>query len=155
MNFSITFGDEPDTRNTWGDWKLIPATPPMIPPPEPILNQIEVPGRSDPIDLSTYPFGKVIYRQISGTWSFMWEPNGHKDRVSKYEEIRRWLHGRKCIVRLEEDPEHYYYGRMTVDAPTTGQGPNQIDINYTLSPKRYNFADNTEDTSWVSGWEDE
>lgn len=152
MNFSITFGDEPDTKNTWSDWKLIPASPPMIPPPEPILNLVSVPGRSDPIDLSKYPFGKLLYQPITGVWSFMWEPLGHQDRVEKYEAIRRWAHGRVCKIRLEEDPDHYYQGRLTVDQPTTGEGPNQIDISYTISPKRYNYKDNTEDTSWVSDW---
>lgn len=153
MNFSITFGTEPDVKNTWGDWQLIPASPPMIPPPEPILNLVEIPGRSEPIDLSTYPFGKIIYRTISGVWTFLWEPHGHEDRVAKYEEIRKWAHGRTCRIRLEEDPEHYYYGRLTVGQPSTGEGPNQIDIAYTIGPKRYNYSDGSEDTSWVSDWQ--
>lgn len=153
MYFSITFGTEPDLRNTWEDWKLIPAAPPTVDPPEPILNYVDIPGRRlGPIDLSTYPFGKILYKPVSGVWSFLTEPHGHHERVVKSDAIRKWLHGRVTTIRLEEDPEHYYRGRLTVGPMATGQGPNQIDIEYTLEPIRYNVKDNTEDTTWVTEW---
>ncbi len=153
MYFSITFGKEPDVRNTWEDWKLIPATPPMIEPPEANRNLIDIPGRRQgPIDLSKYPFGKITYKRISGGWTFLTEPKGHRDRVQKYEAIRKWLHGRTTIIRLEEDPQHYYKGTFTVSPMSTGNGPNQISIAYDLEPLRYNVIDDTEDTGWVSDW---
>lgn len=153
MYFSVTFGTEPDIRNTWEDWRLIPATPPMIMPPSPNLNLVDIPGRRQgPIDMSKYPFGYITYQRISGSWTFLYEPKSHQDRVDHYESIRRWLHGRTCIARLEEDPGHYYRGVFTVGAPSTGQGPNQIDIQFSLEPLRYNVKDNTEDTTWVSSW---
>lgn len=155
MYFSITFGADPNTRNTWEDWKLIPATPPMIPPPTPNTTLVDIPGRRQgPIDMSKYPFGRITYQRIGGSWNFMTEPNGHIDRVQKYEMIRKWLHGRVDIIRLEEDPKHYYRGRFTVSSFTTGNGPNQITINYDLEPLRYNTIDGTEDTEWLSDWAD-
>ena len=155
MYFSITFGREPDIRNTWADWKLIPASPPTVPPPEPNQNLVDIPGRREgPIDLSKYPFGYVTYQRITGSWAFLTEPNGHKGRVQKYEAIRRWLHGRTTMVRLEEDPQHYYYGTFTVSPISTGEGPNQIAISFNLEPLRYNVLDDTEDETWVSDWEE-
>ncbi len=154
MYFSITFGKSPDSKNTWDDWGLIPAAPPTVEPPEPNLNLVEIPGRrSGPIDMSKYPFGKITYQRISGSWGFVWEPGTHAARVAKYETIRRWLHGRTTIARLEEDPQHYYRGIFTVSAVSTGNGPNQITIGFNLEPLRYNVSDDSEDTSWVSDWE--
>lgn len=153
MYFSITFGEEPETKNTWEDWKLIPATPPMIEAPEPNLNMVEIPGRTaGPIDLSKYPFGKITYQRISGSWNFLTEPEGHDQRVALYESIRRWLHGRTTRIILEEDPEHYYRGIFMVSPISTGSGPNQITISYNLEPVRYNVLDDTVDSSWVSDW---
>ncbi len=153
MYFSITFGAEPDMKNTWEDWKLIPATPPMIEPPEPNLNFVEIPGRAEgPIDMSKYPFGRITYQRISGSWNFLTEPEGHAKRVELYESIRRWLHGRTTSIVLEEDPDHYYRGIFTVSPVSTGNGPNQITISYNLEPLRYNVEDDTVDSSWVSDW---
>lgn len=153
MYFSITFGAEPDMKNTWEDWKLIPAAPPMIEPPEPNLNFVEIPGRAEgPIDMSKYPFGRITYQRISGSWNFLTEPEGHAKRVELYESIRRWLHGRTTSIILEEDPDHYYWGIFTVSPVSTGNGPNQITISYHLEPLRYNVEDDTVDSSWVSDW---
>lgn len=152
MYFSITFGRDPDVRNTWKDWGMIPDTPPMIPPPEPNLNLVEIPGSNTTIDLSKYPTGKITYQRISGSWNFLIQPKGHQNRVQLYEAVRKWLHGRSTIIRLEEDPLHYYKGIFTVGVPATGNGPNQINVGYSLEPMRYNVADNTVDTSWVSDW---
>ena len=33
MNHSITFGAGNNTRNTWTNWKLLPESPPVVPPP--------------------------------------------------------------------------------------------------------------------------
>lgn len=155
MYFSITFGKSPDAKNTWEDWRLIPATPPMIEPPEPNLNLVDIPGRrKGPVNMSKYPFGKLTYQRITGTWNFLFEPQGHADRVQRYEQIRRWLHGRTTTIQLEEDPQHYYSGFFSVSAISTGNGPNQISVSYNLEPLRYNVLDDSEDTSWISDWED-
>ena len=152
MYFSITFGKDPDIKNTWKDWGMIPDTPPMIPPPEPNLNLVAIPGSNVTIDLSKYPTGKITYQRISGSWTFLMQPNGHANRVHLYEAVRKWLHGRSTIIRLEEDQLHYYKGIFTVSTISTGNGPNQISIGYNLEPMRYNVSDNSIDTSWVSDW---
>ena len=155
MYFSLTFGSDPNAKNTWEDWKLIPATPPMIAAPNPNTTLVDIPGRRQgPIDMSKYPFGRITYQRITGSWTFLFEPKGHSDRVRKYEMIRKWLHGRTDKVRLEEDSRHYYMGRYTVSSISTGNGPNQITIGYDLEPLRYNTADDTEDTEWLSDWAD-
>jgi len=149
--FSLTFGD---SKNTWTDWGLIPDGPPMVPPPTPNQNLVDVPGRvQGPIDLSVAIFGRITYQRISGTWNFLKDVYSAESRLETYETIRNWLHGRTTWVVLEEDPEHYFYGRFTVSVPQTGSGPLRISIGYDLEPVRYNLDDSIDET-WVQNWEE-
>ena len=154
MYFSLTFGTGTSTRNTWSNWNLIPDTPPIIPPPEPNRRMVDIPGRSEgPIDLSMYPFGKMTYQRITGSWTFLADPEQDPSvRETLYNDMRQFLHGRTDRVIREEDTSHYYYGFFTVDAPRTGKGPLQIRVSYDLEPLRYNVSDNSVDTTWVSDW---
>ena len=45
MYYSLTFIIGGIKKNTWADWRLIPDTPPSIPPPEPNLNYVDIPTR--------------------------------------------------------------------------------------------------------------
>ena len=149
MYFSLTFGD---TKNTWTDWGLIPSSPPVVPPPSPNLNLVEIPGRiKGPIDLSMALTGRITYQRISGSWTFLKDDWRAQDRLDLYESLRGGLHGRETTVRLEEDSDHYFKGRFTVSQPQTGTGPMQIIIGYDLEPVRYN-NNGTVDESWVSNW---
>ena len=154
MYFSLTFGTGTSAKNTWSDWNLIPDTPPIIPPPEPNRRMVDIPGRAEgPIDLSLYPFGKMTYQRITGSWTFLADPEQDPSvRESTYDSIRQFLHGRTVRVMREEDTSHYYYGFFTVDAPRTGKGPLQFRISYDLEPLRYNVSNDSVDTTWVSDW---
>lgn len=147
MYYSVTFGGE---KNTWDDWHLIPSTPPMISPPEPVTNLVDIPGRpAGPIDLTLFPFSRLQYKRITGTWTFVRDTTYKEMRVDMYEEIRRYLHGRVMSVSLEEDAAHYFRGRFVVSVPQNSAGPTSITIGYDLEPARYNMTDHSVDTSWV------
>lgn len=147
MYYSLTFGG---AKNTWDDWKLIPNSPPMVPPPEPNTNMVDIPGRSaGPIDLSTYPFGKLTYKRITGSWTFLRDTTHRNMRVQMYEVIRSWLHGKYTTVILEDDPNHYFQGRFYVSAPQNSTGPTQITISYDLEPRRFNLNGSV-DNNWIN-----
>lgn len=147
MYYSLTFGGE---KNTWDNWHLIPSTPPMIPPPDPVVNMIEIPGRRlGPLDLSHFPFNRVSYQRITGSWDFLRDTDSPMMRVQMYEEIRRFLHGQTMSVSLEEDPLHYFWGRFTVSVPTNGAGPTSISISYDLEPMRFNQNGSIDET-WIT-----
>ena len=149
MYYSLTFGED---KNTWTDWGLIPESPPMVAPPAPKTNLVDIPGRvRGALDLSMQPFGRLIYQRVSGTWSFLREIDNRMTRLDIGNAVRKYLHGRQTTVRMEEDPGHYYKGRFTVGAPSSGQGPMRITIGYDLEPVRYNM-DGTVDTTWVNDW---
>lgn len=148
MYYSLTFNGE---MNTWDNWRLIPAAPPMITPPDPVTNLVEIPGRRlGPIDLSLFPFNRVSYKRITGVWDFLRDTESTTMRVNMYETIRGYLHGKTCTVSLEEDPGHYFRGRFVVGVPKNGAGPTSIQIGYDLEPARFN-QNGTIDNTWVTG----
>ena len=146
MDYSVTFAGE---KNTWADWKLIPESPPVVPPPTPNINLVDIPFRAKgPIDMSTYPLGRLTYQRISGSWNFITLLEDQHDRANLYEMIRTWLHARTATVVLSDDPEHYYKGIFTVGGMMPGANTASITIAYNLEPVRYN-RDGSIDTSFV------
>ena len=147
MYYSLTFGGE---KNTWDNWHLIPSTPPIIPAPEPVVNLVDIPGRRlGPIDLSLFPFNRIQYKRITGSWDFYRETESSTMRKEMYEEIRKYLHGKTMTVALEEDPTHYYRGRFVVGVPSNSRGPTSISIGYDLEPMRFN-QNGTIDDTWIN-----
>lgn len=145
MYYSITFTNQSgEKRNTWDDWHLVSASPPMIEPPEPYTNYVEVPGRSlGPIDLSEALGSGPSFNNSEGSWDFVSEID-YENRYELYQELKRFLHGRLMRITLEEDPLHYYTGRISVDLPKTGKGHNTYSMRYTISPVRY-YLDGTQE----------
>jgi len=137
MYYAITFtNSQGEKRNTWSDWHLIPSSPPMIEPPEPYTNYVEVPGRTlGPIDLSEVLGGGPSYGNSEGSWEFV-SALDVENRMALYMEMKKFLHGRLIKIELEEDPHHYYSGRLAVEMPRTGKGHNMYTIKYTISPVR-------------------
>ena len=149
MYYSLTFGG---VKNTWTDWHLIPEAPPVVPPPQPNISLVDIPGRrKGPVDLSAALFGKITYQRITGTWNFLRDVESTTTRTELYESIRKWLHGRLTTLILEEDPTHFYRGRFMVGQPTSNAYPIRIAIGYDLEPIRYN-SDGTIDETYLSEW---
>ena len=160
MYYSVTFIVDGVEKNTWDDWKMIPNTPPMISPPEPNLDMVEIPGRSrGPLDMSGVAFGKMTYKRMTGSWTFYKEPLTLDTRRLFYDQIVAFFNGRIVKVILkDEEPTHFYAGRIRVGVPSTSKGPMTIQLTYDLIPARWNVSDNTVDESYgaedVSTWVD-
>ena len=146
MYYSITFTNSNDeTRNTWSDWHLVPTSPPMVDPPEPYTNYVEVPGRHlGPIDLTEVLTGEPTFNNSQGSWGFI-SAIDTENRMELYLELKKFLHGQQMQIKFEEDPFHYYVGRITVEIPRTGKGHNQYSLKYTISPVRY-YLDGTQES---------
>ena len=138
MYYSVTFtNSDGERRNTYADWHLIPSSPPMIEPPDAYTNYVDIPGRSlGPIDLSEVLSDGPTFNNSEGSWEFISEID-YDNRPELYAELRNFLHGRSMKIRLEEDPSHYYMGRIFVEKPRTGKGHNMYSLKYTISPVRY------------------
>lgn len=141
---SISFGDVSNqtfsaSYNTWTDWHLIPSSRPSVAHPNPALKIIEVPGSDEPIDLTTFLTGNVNYGQRQGSWSFH-VVNGFENWEAIRVKIVTAIHGKRFKVRLMDDPDYYYEGRLTVGSWESGAQMSSISINYQFNPYKTNIS---------------
>jgi hypothetical protein len=64
---SVTFGD----KNTWDDWRLVPASRPVFNPPAQKVKTLEIPGGDGVIDLSQSLTGYPVYQNRTGSIEFI------------------------------------------------------------------------------------
>lgn len=150
--------------NTYKDFYLVPTSLPVINPPTVKTKNVDIPGANGVIDLteSLTPFpvygnrtGSLefavlnnrsawynLYKTIHGVKSDQAIDN-ESAWTSLYSDIVNKLHGRKCQIILEDDPEWYYEGRLAVNSwksSNNGQWP-IVTLDYTLYP--YKLSINT------------
>lgn len=143
MYHSITFGD----KNTWDDWHLIPKTRPVINPPEPKTNLIDIPGGNGMLDLSPMPGGRPVYSNRTGTIDF-YVNDDRKSWHEIYSEIMAYLQGQKMRMVLEDDPDHYYEGRYRVSAWKSEANWSVITIEYNVGPFKKEIAASLGEWLW-------
>lgn len=162
--YSITF-ESLDTglkRNTWEDWHLIPASPPMVNPPEAYTNYVDIPGRKQgPLDLSEVLSEGPVFLNTEGSWDFIWSAEYCPDmsRPEAFRTVTQFLHGRRFRITLQEDPDTSYIGRIQVSDPKPGNTYSTITINYTIQPTNdnpldvdgSNYTSNSGEIPWYSG----
>lgn len=136
MYHSIDFDD----RNTWTDWHLVPTSRPVITPPEVKNKTIDIPGANGVLDLTDSLTKYPIYGNRTGSFEFMVVNdfyqivNTHQEWHERYSEIMNYLHGQRMKMRLEDDPDWWYFGRFKVDSWSTGRSHSTITISYDLDP---------------------
>ena len=128
------------TKNSYDDFHLVPDGRPIISMPEPITNFIEVPGASGQLDMSDSLTGYPLYGSREGDISFIVLNNYSEGTwMQRYQTISKFIHGRRLELSLEDDPDYFYEGRMTVgnwESPSDG-GHSTISIEYSLDPYKY------------------
>lgn len=138
MYHSITFTNRLLVRkNTWNDWFLIPTAKPVVALPGVTTNLVTIPGRDDPIDLSTYLTGKIVKTPRIGKFEFYVDNTrtGYDPEAIR-EDILSYLHGEKLKMVLEDEPKYYYEGRFTFDAWTPDAKFSKVTIGYQLNVAR-------------------
>lgn len=122
---SITFGD----KNTWDDWRLVPASRPLFNPPAQKVKTLDIPGGDGVIDLSQALTGYPVYQNRTGSIEFI-VMNDFKPWHMAYSDIMDYLHGQTMRAILEDDPEYFYEGRFTVNAWKSEKDWSRLVIDY-------------------------
>ena len=138
MHHSITFGN----KNTWTDWHLVPSSRPVINPPKPKVQYVDIPGADGSIDLTESLAGRPVYSDREGSLDFIVLNDFNVDNynynwIDVYTDIMRYLHGRRMKMVLEDDPNYYYEGRFEVNSWKSDANNSTIAIDYHLSPYKY------------------
>ena len=151
--------------NTWDDWHLIPSSRPLITPPSFKSNYIDVPGANGSIDASTtiltYPrytqSGSIAastvsesyptYNNRTGSIEF-YAMNGYGEWFNRYSDAMDYLHGQKVKIILEDEPDYYYQGRMTVNQWRSEKDWSKITLDYNVAPFKYELFSSLESWLW-------
>ena len=103
----ITFGD----LHSWRDLSLI-LTSKQIGTPAPKVEQIDIPGGDGVLDVTEY-FGDVKYQNRN--LKFEVSTVVPKSQfMTLFSAVQNKLHGQLMKIILDEDPEWYYFGRISV-----------------------------------------
>lgn len=148
--------------HTWKKWGLVPKSRPFVVPPEKKVTTIDIPGADGSLDISESLTKWPVYNNRTGSWSFyVTDYNNHEGIVqdnndqnvldNAYDPIRdtvldNWsgmytrflnsLHGKTLAIVLDDDPDYYYKGRVTIsqwDSPNDGT-LSGVTISYDLYP---------------------
>ena len=149
MYFSLTFGSDPNAKNTWEDWHLIPSSRPEIVPPEVYTNYVDLPGAHGKLDLSEYLTGGPVYKNRSGSLEF-YAANGYHFWAETYNQICNFLHGQKMKMVLWDEPEYFYTGRFRVQRWNSDGQTNwsTVIIDYELDPFKFLLPRSSLDQYW-------
>lgn len=150
MYHSVRFSKNGTVKNSWSDWYLVPTSRPVINPPEPKFNTVDIPGANGSIDLTEVVSGDVVYQNRTGSFEFivMNTGTGHMEKPMEwfdlYSDIMDYLHGQIVQVSLEDEipagetvPTYYYEGRCEVTGWTSDENYSTIEIDYDLFPYKY------------------
>lgn len=83
-----------------------------VQPAQPKLNLVDVPGANGSKDLSTQPAGRVVFEDRVITWTFALYPG--ENWSQKHRQVSNALNGLACDIVLDDDPDYYYQGRLSV-----------------------------------------
>ena len=102
-----------DNKHTYWEWGLMLKSPPEITTPKPKTHYVDIPGKHGSLDLSEALTGKVQYKDREIELVFVSMADRESWAVT-YSDILANLHGQKKRITLDDDPMHYYTGRVSV-----------------------------------------
>lgn len=123
-----------DNYNSWTDFSLIRSSK-TISSPEPKYIKVEVDGADGELDLTEY-FGDIKYKNRKLSFNFSTQVRETKF-LNLFSGIQNALHGKNMKIVLEEDPDFYYIGRVSVNEWKSNRNVGEITIDCDCEPYKY------------------
>lgn len=127
MNLGVTFDN---IYHTVKDWKLRFASL-QIDEPEVQTYQLTVPGRDGTLDLTEALYGLTAYLNRTITMNF-WTEFDHDSHLQSV--LMNALHGKRMAFILDNDPEYYWMGRLSVHVQKTCPAITEVVITADCDP---------------------
>ena len=145
MVYGVSFG----RKHSFRDWKLLLNERPEITPPSPKTIYIDIPGGDGRLDLTESLSGDVKYETRSMEFIFITTAARKKWPVL-YSEILDYLHGQEMMIILDEDTEHYYFGRVFVNEWKSSEKYSTIVVDAEVEPYKMEMFSSLENWEWDS-----
>lgn len=123
--------------DTWNDFHLVPTERPNISLPKPNTKTVNIPGRKDPINFTSYLTGHVTFGNRSGSWTFFVDNDFVRKKggwIAFDQELRSKIHGHVFKVVLKDDPGYFYAGQINFGQWSTGNDRSSVTMSYNLYP---------------------
>ena len=140
------------TYNTWTSWGLIPSSRPIINPPSITSHKfVEIPGMDGSLDLSEYIAGsRPVFSDRSGNIEFYIRNRSDQALMNLKSTLTYLLPSKIWKVKLEDDPNFEYEGRLTLSSWKPDPQWSKLTIDYRLDPYKYSTTTHTTATFTVS-----
>ena len=106
----------------------------VISPAEPKVDFLDIAGCDGSLDKSEI-YGRIYYKDRTITWTFAVRPED--DWYAKQTQVSNALNGQKRYIKLDEDPDYCYYGRLRVSSYNRDKALKQITVVATVSPWKF------------------
>lgn len=124
----VLFGE----KHSWRDYGLFLTDKIDTGTPEPKLTTYDVQGADGVLDLTEATTGEVKYGNRTITMPFAFRTKWHEAALSA---LRQKLHGKVLDIVLDEDPEYFWHGRLSV---VPGEStPNSMQVTITCDAEPY------------------
>ena len=143
---NVTFGN----KNSYDDWNIV-LTRKTISIPQPKISKIELEGADGDIDLSEVLCGEIKFKNRTLKFEFTMLDD-YSEFNDKTTEIANYLQGRKIKLILNDDINHYYFGRCTIDEFSSDKRIGKIVIKCDCEPWKYDIEE-TVITKTINGTE--
>lgn len=151
-SMTFTYASEWDSKtkkhgtvNTWDDWHLVPTSRPVFQQGAVKTNYVDIPGADGQLDLTEALTDYPTYQNREGSLEFI-VMNGYRQSwAGGFSKFANWLHGKLIRVVLDDDPNFFYEGRLSINEwKSNNDGTwSNITIDYNLKPyKFYKFMSN-------------
>lgn len=144
--YGVTFITDKGEYHTFKDFGMYPTAWPDIPPAEVKTMFIDLPGADGGLDMSEVTTGYPVYSNREGTFSYVVPREELWDGTLS--QVKRALHGRRARIIKDEEPDVYYYGRVSVEKMDVGKARGIVTIKADLEPYAYDMKTAGEDWLW-------
>lgn len=130
----VSFGD----FHSYRDFSLI-LSQKTIGAPSPKTETIDIPGGDGVLDLTEF-FGDVKYNNRNLSFEFS-SIVPQPDFMNQFSHIQYALHGQKMRIILDDDPEWYYIGRISVSEWKAEKAVGKLTIDCDCEPYKYKLTE--------------
>jgi phage-related protein len=144
----VKFGE----YHSWNDFSLI-LSEKTIGSPSPKTEVIDIPGGDGVLDLTEF-FGEVKYNNRPLEFVFSTKVP-QSEFLALFSRVQNALHGQKMRIVLDDDPEWFYVGRITVSEWKANKAIGKLTIDCDCEPYKTKinetvvFAEVTEETTVI------
>lgn len=140
------YGIKFDDLHSYDDLGLVLTSKDMG-TPKPKTMTVDINGAHGVIDLTESLTGYVQYENRQLRFEFQVFA-GKTAWVSAYSDLLTAIHGKTMKVVLDEDPDFYYSGRVTVNTWTSMKSLNTIVVEVDADPFKYSMISSEEPWLW-------